>query len=797
MPSRPRRAGLLRTGSLSSRAWLVGGVVASTVAALAGAFDARAPLVAALAAAVASFSLAAWRSRRDRLAATSGPRVLDPLGLRLALDAAQMGTWRWDVATDRVEWDDQLHALFGLEPGTFAGTLAAYEALLHPDDRARVIAAVEDGMRRDAPWRFDHRVTWPDGTVHWLEGHGEPIHDASGAIVGATGVTVNVDQRHALLDAQTRAREAAERVSVMVQHLADISSALAAASTVDEVGQVIVERAAAALRARSGYFATVDEASGDLVLRAQIGHPRSVVEQYGRVSITAAMPATEAVRTGRPVFIESPDDWRARFPQYREDPAHAAFAVVPLSRFANAPAVLAFGFAEPRRFPDEDRRYIATVVETCSQALQRATAFEAEQAARQNLRTVLDFSEQLGALDDPDLVVDAIARIAANHIGTWATVVVVRPGGHAERIAEAHREPDAGASRPSPARAGGAASPDHDENALQRAIDTGEPILVSNAADAPGPTPTSARDDATRASRVFVPLTTAGRRLAMLVIGDDRPGGLRATDVELAIDLGRRGATALERAQLWQSNRARLEAEHRIVELLQHTVVPEHLPRLRGLRVAAAYRPAEVEVDVGGDWYDAFVAPDGSVVVVVGDVAGHGVEAASLMGRARNALRAYAIEDADPATILSRLHRLLRTFDEFEMVTAFVGRLEPRTSLLSWARAGHPPPVLVGPDGTTRFLDEVNAPPLGTVSHEFASAETELRPGSLLVCYTDGLIERRDRALDAGFEWLARRVRELAHEEAEAVCEKLVGDPFVAHPAPDDICVLVLRTDAT
>ncbi len=137
-----------------------------------------------------------------------------------------------------------------------------------------------------------------------------------------------------------------------------------------------------------------------------------------------------------------------------------------------------------------------------------------------------------------------------------------------------------------------------------------------------------------------MPITIAGRRLAVLSIGASAPIRLGPSDVELAVDLGRRGASALERAQLWQASQKQLEAEQRIVELLQRTIIPDRLPALPGVRVAAAYRPAEVEVDVGGDWFDAFVAPDDSIVIVVGDVAGHGVQAASLMGRVRNALRA-------------------------------------------------------------------------------------------------------------------------------------------------------------
>src|SRR5262249_27604975 len=186
-----------------------------------------------------------------------------------------------------------------------------------------------------------------------------------------------------------------------------------------------------------------------------------------------------------------------------------------------------------------------------------------------------------------------------------------------------------------------------------------------------------------------------GGGLAVLSMGDDRPEGLNPGGVELAVDIGRRGGSALERAQLWQDHQQRFEAEHRIAGHLQSTVIPDRLPELPGVQLAAAYRPAEVGVDVGGDWYDAFTTDDGAIVVAVGDVPGPRGEPASLMGRVRNALRAYAFEDSDPAHILLRVHQLVRAQDGPAMVTAFVARHVPGSNEMAWSRAGHPPPVLV------------------------------------------------------------------------------------------------------
>jgi serine phosphatase RsbU (regulator of sigma subunit)/PAS domain-containing protein len=724
------------------------------------------------------------------------PQALDAQRLRLALDAGQMGTWSWDTTSGVLEWDERLQGLFGLEPGTFDRTFAMYEALLHPDDRERVLGTVQDGMSRNIAWRFDHRCVWPNREVHWLEGRGEPVYDATGAVVGASGVAINVDARHALSEAQSRALEASELSSLAMQRLAEITTALAGAATVDEVGSVIVEKVVSALHARSGYFAIVDEPTNELVVRAQSGYPDWIMRDYGRVGLDQPVPAAEVINSGVPIFIESPEDRARRFPQHAEDPAHAAFVVAPLPPIDEARAVLAFGFAERRTFSAEDRAYMSAVLDACAQALQRATAFEAERSSRARLRTLLVTSEKLAGFDDPERIVETIAE-QATAIGNWATIVRILPDGRLERSIVVHRDPAlTPLVRDVLARLG-----DQGTSSLRQVLATGEAIafdhLSEQVSKALGDSD-DLRDTLAKIgyeSALLVPISIAGRNLAVLTIADARAEGLRAADIELALDLGRRGASALERAQLWQASKDRLEAEHRIVELLQRTIVPDTLPDIPNVQLGAAYRPAEVDMDVGGDWYDAFVVHDGSLVMAVGDVAGHGIEAASLMGRVRNALRAYANEDADPASILTRLDRLLRTQDATQMVTAFVARFHPDGHTMSWSRAGHPPALVVDSTGNTRFLEQVNSAPLGTLAREYRTAIEQLEPGSLLVSYTDGLIERRDCVLDDGLDWFQQRVREHADVPLDVLCDKLVDDPFVGHPAPDDMCVLALRTD--
>jgi PAS domain S-box-containing protein len=753
--------------------------------------------VVVLASLVAVFS-ARLRVQRERELELTRPQALDAQRLRLALSAGDMGMWRWDLAAGTVDWDEQMEALFGLEPRSFDGSFDTYAAMLHPNDRERALTAVSDGMAEDHGWQFDHRVVWPDGSVHWLEGRGEPMHDTSGAVIGASGVTTNIDNRRRLFEMEQAARETAEQSSAALGRLARITIALSGAAAVDDVGAVMVQGGVDDLNAQSGYFAIVDEERDELVMRAESGYPDWIVRRYGRVPLSAGVPATEAIRTNTAIFIESAGDRATRYPHFEDDPAHAAFVVVPMLLAEGTRAVVAFGFTEPRTFNDAERNYMAAVVNACEQALRRTVAFEAELSSRARLRTLLESSEQLSALDDPERVVDTIANLAAQRIGSWAVVTRVLPDSTLERTVCTHRNPMLSpvVRRAMDGLTDGGAS-------VRHVLDTGEPLVFQGLTDEAAQK--LQLNEQVRADLhtigyeacMLVPITVAGRRLAVLMIGDDKPGGISNADLELALDLGRRGASALERARLFQASLQRFEAEHRIVEILQRTIVPEQLPELPGIQIAAAYRPAEVDVDVGGDWYDAFVTPDGAIVMVVGDVAGHGINAASLMGRMRNALRAYAFEDSDPASILLRLHKLMRAQEEDSMVTAFVARHDPATHRMSWSRAGHPPPLLVTPGGQARFLDDVNGAPLGTMAREYRTAHAQLDPGALMVCYTDGLVERRDCVLDEGLAWLAAQVMEHSTEPIDALCNKLVDEPFVPHPAPDDMCIVAMRVEVS
>jgi anti-sigma regulatory factor (Ser/Thr protein kinase) len=208
--------------------------------------------------------------------------------------------------------------------------------------------------------------------------------------------------------------------------------------------------------------------------------------------------------------------------------------------------------------------------------------------------------------------------------------------------------------------------------------------------------------------------------------------------------------------------------------------------------VSAAYQPGSTALEVGGDWYDVFPLPDGRVGLVIGDVVGRGLRAAAAMGQLRNAVRAYALEDWAPAAVLERLNVLTRFTDQGDMATLIYATFDPHTTELRFASAGHPPPLIVSPDGATRFLEGGRSVPTGVVGDTaYEEATTTLAPGATLVLYTDGLVERRGSTLDAGLATLAQAASEVAADNVAALRDHVLARQ---PPAPeDDVAVLTFR----
>lgn len=237
-------------------------------------------------------------------------------------------------------------------------------------------------------------------------------------------------------------------------------------------------------------------------------------------------------------------------------------------------------------------------------------------------------------------------------------------------------------------------------------------------------------------------------------------------------------------------------AYRRSVELDEHRVVSDTLQQamLRPAsdlpNVAARYLPAAGELSVGGDWYDVIDVDDHTRAIVVGDCVGHGLDAAAAMGQMRAAARAMLLEGRDPAETLTRLDRFAATIDNAFGATLVCAVIDRRAHTMTYASAGHPPPLLVG-DGGVRWLDAARGTPLAVDDHPRRSATVELANNDLVVLYSDGLVERRDESIDVGLERLATAAAELhgqpVHRIADELLRRTLGDQR------DDDVVLVVK----
>ncbi|MEU3733198.1 SpoIIE family protein phosphatase [Streptomyces sp. NPDC033538] len=284
-----------------------------------------------------------------------------------------------------------------------------------------------------------------------------------------------------------------------------------------------------------------------------------------------------------------------------------------------------------------------------------------------------------------------------------------------------------------------------------------------------------------------IPLPTRQAPLGVVTLS---PPGERwdPDDAVMVIELTRRASTAIDHAQRYQHNRD-------IAETLQRALLTE-LPAPPGLGLAARYLPATHGLNIGGDWYDAFRQPDGGVIAVVGDVTGHGLRAAVMMSQLRTALRAYAVDGGSPGRLLTRLHTFLHHLQPDLFATAVIARFHPDDPTLTWAAAGHPPPVLRTPDGRVQTLDAKPGAMLGIpLKQEIADHTVPLAPGSTLALYTDGLVERRARGIDPGIARLAETLGSFGSAELEADLEGSADGilrPLLSDSErDDDVCLLL------
>jgi PAS domain S-box-containing protein len=290
-------------------------------------------------------------------------------------------------------------------------------------------------------------------------------------------------------------------------------------------------------------------------------------------------------------------------------------------------------------------------------------------------------------------------------------------------------------------------------------------------------------------SLVAVPLLERGRVLGSVHIGVLTPRDFDAETVDVLRLLADRVGLAIARTRLY-------ERERRIAQELQQSLLPKRLPAIPGVALAARYRPGDDGVSVGGDWYDAVALPGGRVAIAIGDVVGRGIEAASTMGQMRSALRAILTQGDHTGAMADRLNRFTLGLGVGEaiMTTVLLAIFEPTSGCLRYTNAGHPPALLIAPDGSTSYLQQAPSVPMGVLdAPRYPEHTIVLERGSTLVLYTDGLVEEPTEVLDVGLERL-RTAAQGPVPDVEALCENLLENglpPMARHP--DDVTLLVLQ----
>ncbi len=589
-----------------------------------------------------------------------------------------------------------------------------------------------------------------------------------------------------------------QRESARISALQSVTAALSEAGSLDEVVRVALTEARSAVAAAAASVGLLTP-EGNVLRATTDGLPPTIAASFQDLPLQAPLPGAAVTRDGRPRYYPDQAALAAEFPDavvVVQKTPYQAVAIEPLQVGALRLGFFTVLFVEPGAMSDGDRRLLTALAGQCAVAVDRARRADDERVERLQAQQL----QALAALLVVATGVDDVARILANEGAALlgASIANVSTYDPATRMLTMR---DASPGTPDEVTTRFARYSVDDPLPSRELFATGQPVLLSSFEERDRRYPSLADVQVPQQAWANLLLQVDGRPLGAVGFAWHDPRRFTPDEVrrmQLIADLS---AGALERARL-------ADEQRQIAETVQRGLLPYRLPRLRGWRLAARYRPAGTAALVGGDWYDAFPLPGRQLGLLIGDVAGHGVTAAALMGQVRALGRAEARAGADPATVLARLNQavyeLIHGSAETLVTCCFV-QLDPRNSMLRAASAGHPPPFVRAPltddaggPGAAEAAEVaevalVPGPPLGVLSGARCATSSQLLDGgSTVLLYTDGLIERRDRALDAG-------VRELGAQLAagpaavEALCDHLLAVMLADDPAPDDVALIAAR----
>ncbi|WTX28772.1 SpoIIE family protein phosphatase [Streptomyces sp. NBC_00564] len=431
----------------------------------------------------------------------------------------------------------------------------------------------------------------------------------------------------------------------------------------------------------------------------------------------------------------------------------------------------------------------------------RALSGRAE-VARERLKLLYDAGVGVGTSLDVTRTAEELAEVAVPRFADFVTVDLaeaVLNGEEPETVGRLRRTASSGIRADAPLYPVGEQITLVATSPQARSISTGESLVEPDLSKATG----WLAQDLERSAKVVEygihSLITVPLRVGPLVMGvanfwrSEKPEPFDVEELTLAEELVARAAVSIDNAR-------RYTREHTMAVTLQRSLLPRNLPEQTALDIAYRYLPAQA--GVGGDWFDVLPLSGARVAVVVGDVVGHGLHAAATMGRLRTAVHNFSALDLPPDELLGLLDELVGRIDQDEEdsgaavtgATCLYAIYDPTSRTCTVARAGHPPPALVRPDGHVEFPEVPAGPPLGLGGLPFETVDLVLEEGSQLVLYTDGLVEDRERDIDVGLEML-RTALAGADRSPEDTCRTVLDALLPVRPS-DDIALIVARTHA-
>jgi len=648
----------------------------------------------------------------------------------LAAGAAGIGTYVLHLPSRRLELDGRALAVAGLPARASSGPLEDALALTHGADAARALASVERAIAAGGLHGAHHRVAMPDGSHRWVAVRGRALTDAAGTTTALVGGVHDVTDLRA---AGTRTVQVLESMSV-------------------------------------GYLSM----DGDWRIT------------YVNAEAERALGVDREDLLGATIWERFPSITGSAF-----EAGYRAAAETGRTQTFDAYYAPLDAWYEVRATPDSGgvTLYVLDI-----------TARHTAQVARDLVaRQVAGLAEAALALAQADTVEDLVVVVAEQGLAALGAdggaVAVPDPADPTSLLS--HITTDLGDET----RTEYARLPLDAPLPVCRAMTTQEAVLLRDQAASLAFSPLMAQLNATTGRQAWasLPLRAGGEVLGVLTAGWRSPQRFTPDQVALLDAFAAQCAQALQRLRALDAERAASRSSRRFSETLQRSLLTAP-PEQRDLQVAVRYSPAAAEAQVGGDWYDAFLTSGGTTSLVIGDVTGHDQHAAAAMGQLRNLLRGigHALGDR-PAAVLSALDRALHDLAVGAMATTVLATVEQTAAqeaagarTLRWSNAGHPPPLLISPEGTTAYLDTEPDLLLGLdPTTARADHEVVLEPGASVLLFTDGLVERRGAALQAGLDWLAEAVADLAHLPLEQLCDALLAQ--VGDRVEDDVALLAVR----